>query len=207
MIYQPLTKASQTFVSLLGFLSWLKVKFSFEKMVLHLWLRRISIKVIINKSRGEVFLMEQDTIENVSKILSVFFLILYIFDTSKCATNCIISFEIYIWWFHRSKDFEAMKAKLAIWPKSRPNRNSCSIKISHCRTSLKWLWFLCIIRTLKLQAYFKIITYKSAIGHKNFRGIFSHQKTKPRILQFTNLKCCKMSFNSFKIKKQGLKCF
>ena len=34
--------------------------------------------------------------------------------------------------------------------------------------------FLCIIRTLKLQAYFKIITYKSAIGHKNFRGIFSH---------------------------------
>ena len=62
MIYQPLTKASQTFVSLLGFLSWLKVKFSFEKMVLHLWLRRISIKVIINKSRGEVFLMEQDTI-------------------------------------------------------------------------------------------------------------------------------------------------
>ena len=29
--------------------------------------------------------MEQDTIENVS----------YIFDKSKCATNCIISFEVY----------------------------------------------------------------------------------------------------------------
>ena len=152
-------------------------------------------KVIINKSRGEVFLMEQDTIENVSKILSVFFLILYIFDTSKCATNCIISVEIYIWWFHRSKDFEAMKAKLAIWPKSKPNRNSCSIKISHCRTSLKWLWFLCIIRTLKLQAYFKIITYKSAIGHKNFRGIFSHvgdrETSKGIVVQ--NLGTCKMN--------------
>ena len=31
-----------------------------------------------------------------------------------------------------------------------------------------------------------------------------HQKMKPRIHQFTNLKCCKMSF---KMKKQGLKCF
>ena len=42
-----------------------------------------------------------------------------------------------IWWFHRSKDFEAMKAgKSAIWPKSRPNLNSCSIKISHRATSL-----------------------------------------------------------------------
>ena len=42
-----------------------------------------------------------------------------------------------IWWFHRSKDFEAMKAgKLAIWPKSSPNLNSCSIKISHRGTSL-----------------------------------------------------------------------
>ena len=31
------------------------------------------------------------------------------------------------------------------------------------------------------------------------------QKTKPRILQFMNLKCCKMSFKAFKMKKQGLK--
>ena len=63
-----------------------------------------------------------------------FLLISYIFDTSKCDTNYIISFEV---WFHRSKDFEAMKAgKSAIWPKSSPNLNSCSIKISHRRTSL-----------------------------------------------------------------------
>ena len=34
-----------------------------------------------------------------------------------------------IWWFHRSKYFEAMKAgKSAIWFKSSPNLNSCSIK-------------------------------------------------------------------------------
>ena len=42
-----------------------------------------------------------------------------------------------IWWFHRSKNFEAMKAgKSAIWPISSPNLNSCSIKIPHCGTSL-----------------------------------------------------------------------
>ena len=36
-------------------------------------------------------------------------------------------------WFHRSKAFEAMKAgKSAIWPKTSPSLNSCSIKISHC---------------------------------------------------------------------------
>ena len=41
------------------------------------------------------------------------------------------------WWFHRSKDFEAMKAeKSAIRPKSSPNLNSCSINISHRGTSL-----------------------------------------------------------------------
>ena len=42
-----------------------------------------------------------------------------------------------IGWFHRSKDFEAMKAgKLANWPKSCPNLNSCSIKITHRGTSI-----------------------------------------------------------------------
>ena len=96
MIYQPLTKASPTFVSLLGFLSWLKLSFLLRKWFCTYDYGAFLCKVIINKSRGEVFLMEQDTIENVSKILSVFFLILYIFDTSKCATNCIISVEIYI---------------------------------------------------------------------------------------------------------------
>ena len=45
-----------------------------------------------------------------------------------------------LWWFHRSKDFEAMKAGMSdIQPKCSPNLNSCSIKISHCRTSLFWL--------------------------------------------------------------------
>ena len=34
-----------------------------------------------------------------------------------------------------------------------------------------------------------------------------HQKNKTRILQFTNLKCCKMPFKAFTTKKQGLKCF
>ena len=36
--------------------------------------------------------MKQDTIENVS---SLSFLNSHIFDTSKCATNHIISFEVY----------------------------------------------------------------------------------------------------------------
>ena len=31
--------------------------------------------------------------------------------------------------------------------------------------------------------------------------------SKKRNHQFTNLKCCKMSFKAFKMKKQGLKCF
>ena len=48
-----------------------------------------------------------------------------------------------IWWSHRSKDFVAMKTgKLDIRPKSSPDLNSCSIKISHRGTSLKWLWCL-----------------------------------------------------------------
>ena len=34
-----------------------------------------------------------------------------------------------------------------------------------------------------------------------------HQKTKPPIHQLTNLKCCKISFKAFKMKKQGWKCF
>ena len=38
--------------------------------------------------------MDQDTIENL-KVFGFFFQISYIFDTSKCATNCIISFEVY----------------------------------------------------------------------------------------------------------------
>ena len=41
------------------------------------------------------------------------------------------------WWFHRSKNFEAIKAgELAIWTKSSPNLNSCSIIITHRGTSL-----------------------------------------------------------------------
>ena len=42
--------------------------------------------------------MGQDTIENVSqpiKNLKCFFLISYIFDTSKCATNYRDTFELY----------------------------------------------------------------------------------------------------------------
>ena len=75
--------------------------------------------------------MGQDTIENVSwpiKNLKCFFKVSHIFDTSKCATNYRDIFEVYDGFI----DFEAMKAeKSAIWPKSSPNLNSCSIKISH----------------------------------------------------------------------------
>ena len=114
--------------------------FQFYKAVRIIWFYfgKGDTKVIIEKSCSEVSLMEQDTNENVSEPISFFFLLIsYIFDTSKCATNYIISFEVYIWWFHRSKDFVAMKAgKLAIWPKSSPNLNSCTIKISHRGTSL-----------------------------------------------------------------------
>ena len=53
-------------------------------------------KVIIEKSRGEVSLMEADTIENVSQpIKNEFFNILYTFDTSKCATNYRDIFDVY----------------------------------------------------------------------------------------------------------------
>ena len=70
-----------------------------------LWL---AFKVIIDKSRGAMSLFGQDKIENVSKPIKCFkcFLkILYIFDTSKCATNHRDFLR-----FHRSKDVEAMKA-------------------------------------------------------------------------------------------------
>ena len=43
------------------------------------------IKVIIDKSLGEVSLMEQDTIE----------IHIFLIHTSKCATNCVVSFEVY----------------------------------------------------------------------------------------------------------------
>ena len=51
-------------------------------------------KVIIKKSRGEV---EQDTIEKVPwpmKNLKCFSKISNIFDTSKCATNYVFSFDV-----------------------------------------------------------------------------------------------------------------
>ena len=53
-------------------------------------------------------------------------------------SNVNLHFIWGIWWFHNSKDFEAMKAgKSAIWPKSSPNLNSCSIKISQrCNAEL-----------------------------------------------------------------------
>ena len=84
---------------------------------------------------------------------------IYFFNTSKCAVN---SFEVYIWWFHRSKYFEAMKAgKLAIrpWLSCQYNENTLvdlpssmarnlSRKIAnstfkrlwpYCRLSMSWL--------------------------------------------------------------------
>ena len=51
----------------------------------------IEIKVIIEKSRGDVSLMEQDTIENISQPIKK----LKSFFKTKCATKCIISFEVY----------------------------------------------------------------------------------------------------------------
>ena len=58
----------------------------------------LTIKVIIEKSRGEVSLVRQDTIENVSKPmknLKCFFIVSYVFNTSKCATNYRNIFEVY----------------------------------------------------------------------------------------------------------------
>ena len=55
-------------------------------------------KVNIEKSRSEVSPMGQDTIENVSwpiKNLKCFYKILYVFDTSKCATFIRNIFEVY----------------------------------------------------------------------------------------------------------------
>ncbi len=45
-----------------------------------------TIKVIIEKSRGGVSLMGQDTIENVSEPIRKFVKVSYIFDALKCAT-------------------------------------------------------------------------------------------------------------------------
>ena len=55
-------------------------------------------KVIIEKSRGEVSPLGQETIENVSlpiKNFKCLFKILYVFDTSKCATFIKNIFEVY----------------------------------------------------------------------------------------------------------------
>ena len=47
----------------------------------------------------------------------IFKIIIYFFNTSKCAANYVISFEVYDGFIARSKDFEAMKTgKLAIRP-------------------------------------------------------------------------------------------
>ena len=45
--------------------------------------------------------------------------VLYIFDTSKCATNYRAFFEVYNGFIARSKDFEAMKAGMSAQPKSQ----------------------------------------------------------------------------------------
>ena len=58
------------------------------------------------------------------------------FNTSKCATDYVISFEVLIWWFHRSKDFEAIKSvKLAIrpWLSCRYNKNTLVDLLSFVR--------------------------------------------------------------------------
>ena len=91
-------------------------------------------KVNIEKSCGEVSLMEQDTIENVSQPKKSFFLFLisYIFDTSKFAKKIFISFEVYDG-FIGQKILKLWRQES--WPFG-PNLNSCSIKISHRGTSL-----------------------------------------------------------------------
>ena len=52
-----------------------------------------------------------------------------------------------------------------------------------------------------------ISTYIGTILATKLQDLIIIKHTKPRIHQFTNLKCCKMSFKAFKMKKQGLKCF
>ena len=55
----------------------------------------------------------------------------------------------------------------------------------------------------------KEMTNKNAVssGFCILEPVRDIKKTKPRIHQFTNLKCFKMSFKVFEMKKQGLKCF
>ena len=87
--------------SICGYFSWQQA----EKLIMTtIWLLKCSsfspccsIKVIIYKFHGEVSLMARDLIENVSEPIKNWkhFFISYIFDISKCATNYIISFEVY----------------------------------------------------------------------------------------------------------------
>ena len=104
------------------------------------------IKVIIEKSRGKVSLIEQETIENVS----------WPIKKSKHLFKIILNFLIHqnvpqimyfiwdIWFFHMSS-YEGRKIGhlVQIQPKSSPNPAQISIsvprKISHCGTSLWWL--------------------------------------------------------------------
>ena len=96
-------------------------------------------KVIREKSRGEGFLIEQDTIENVSE--PNFFFKLFkkkktYFSVSFYAKNVFTVYNVFRKTILPMKTWENRPQKLPNRPKSSPNLNSCSIKISHCRTSL-----------------------------------------------------------------------
>ena len=117
------------------------------------------IKVILEKSRDEVSLMEQDSIENVSKPIKFFEKNIFFnfFREKKCLYNFILC-NFLVWtlqFFHfvfyffclTTKTWKNRPKKLlmigpifffsnANQPKSSPNLKSCSIKISNRGTSL-----------------------------------------------------------------------
>ena len=84
---------------------------------------------VIEKFCGEVSIMEQlKMFPSLWKILSFFFNFIYFWYIKMCYKSYHFIWDI--WWFHRSNNF-------VLWmPKSSPNLNSCSIKISHRGTSL-----------------------------------------------------------------------
>ena len=63
------------------------------------------------------------------------------------------------------------------------------------------LWYLQVVL---FQSIYSCINYITQNITKNSYNLFV--TSKKRNLKFKNLKCCKMSFKAFKMKKQGLKC-
>ena len=97
----------------------------------------------------------------------------------------------------------------------------CSVVVL-VKLSKKYLKFdltlMCSIYYFPSRLYFISFNFLWSVFRKRSKTILSfnlfvtskkrnHEFTNSRIYQFTNLKCCKMSFKAFKMKKKSLKCF